>query len=295
MKKIIQYYFTGFFMGTADLVPGVSGGTIALIAGIYEKLLSSIKTVTGEVLKLLLQGKIKQAINLTPLAFLLPLGLGIISAIFILAHPLSWALTNHPAMLWSFFFGLVGASIIILWREIKIFNINTLTGFILATIIAYWVVGLVPIQTPTNALITFFSGAIAICAMILPGISGSFILLILGQYQHILNAVTSYDLVTLTIFIVGCIVGLALFVRLLSWLLKKYHAITLAILAGIILGSMRKIWPWKEIIVEGRIEKNIIPAFDLSLIISLILIALGFGLVLYFNKLTKKDSSTSQE
>lgn len=283
MKKqrfhTIYLLLTGFTMGTADLIPGVSGGTIAFLAGIYEELLDSIKTVTGKALKLALQGQFAAAAHSIPFAFLLPLGIGLFTAIFSLAGLLSWLLVSYPTYVWALFFGLVLASTVIVLKRVKRWTAGAAVGFVIATIAAYFVVGLVPVATPATALMTFASGAIAICAMILPGISGSFILLILGQYERILTAAVERDFTTLAIFTLGCVVGLALFARILSWLFARYHDLAVATLAGVMLGSIRKIWPWKE---DGY---NAFPeTFNATVAIALVLSLVGACIVWQLDK-----------
>ncbi len=290
-------------MGTADLIPGVSGGTIAFLSGIYEELLYAIKTLSGEFLKLLLRMQFRKAFSIIPFRFLLPLVLGLFTALFTLAQLLSFLLEEYPMFVWAFFFGLVLASTWIVLKRVVKWDVSDKISFIASTIITYFVVGLIPIETPNSYPFFFLSGAIAICAMILPGISGSFILLLLGKYQQVLDAVTNRDFVVLGIFMAGCIVGLALFARVLTWLFKNHHDISIAILAGIMLGSVRKIWPWQEVVstrinshgeVVPLVVNNILPqAFDLSLVLVIALGVFGAGFVIYLDRfqLTKEQVS----
>jgi putative membrane protein len=233
-------------MGAADVVPGVSGGTMALILGIYEELIQSIKAFDWDCLRLVLRGRFSQLLDKVPLGFLLPLGMGILTAIFTLARGLSWLLNEYPVAVWSFFFGLVLASAFVVGRRIVKWNWSTFLGIVLSAIAAYVLVGLVPINTPETLSFIYLCGAVAICAMILPGISGSFILVLLGKYQYVLDAVGRLDVVVLGVFTAGTATGILLFVRLLSWLLNKYHQMTMAGLTGLMIGSLRKIWPWKS-------------------------------------------------
>lgn len=302
LKQYLRLYITGFCMGLADLIPGVSGGTIAFLSGIYEELLWSIKTVTGKVLRLIIHGKIVAAVRLVPFRFLIPLGLGITTALFSLARLLSWLLITHPVFVWSFFFGLVLASTIIVLKRVVKWDTSDKIAFVGAAVVAYILVGITPVETPTNPLFIFFSGVIAICAMILPGISGSFILLLLGKYNQILTAVVERDVTVLLIFTAGCIVGLSLFARFLSWLFSQHHDISVAVLAGLMLGSIRKVWPWKEV-VQTRVnshgvevpllEKNVLPAtFDIWIIFAILLCILAIGIVFYLDrkKLVKEQT-----
>lgn len=297
LGRSIRLLVTGFAMGIADLIPGVSGGTIAFLSGIYEELLQSIKEVSGRAPRLLLQGKVRAALSAVPFHFLVPLLLGIFAAIFSLANVLSWLLETYPSFVWAFFFGLVLASTLIVLKRVVRWDLSDKLAFVVSTVVTYFVVGMVPVETPTNLLFMFFSGMIAICAMILPGISGSFILLLLGKYQQILTAVTERDFLLLAVFATGCALGLALFARFLTWLFAHHHDISVAILAGIMLGSIRKIWPWKEFVsvpdTAVLVEKNILPAaLDGPVMLSIALCLIGVWLVYYLDrkKLVKEQT-----
>lgn len=235
-------------MGAADVVPGVSGGSIALIAGIYQKLLDSIKSIDKTALGFLLKFELKELWNHINGSFLITLFAGILTSIFSLSKVITYLMDNHPIPLWSFFCGLIIISAVIILRDIKRWNFGVILSLLIGTVAAYWVTGLPPTTTPDTLWFTFVAGAIAICAMILPGISGSFLLLVMGQYERIIGAVNDRDLLTIGLFGAGCIVGLLSFSRLISWLLKNYHSITIAVLSGFMLGSLNKIWPWKEVL-----------------------------------------------
>lgn len=235
-------------MGAADVVPGVSGGSIALIAGIYQKLLDSIKSIDKTALGFLLKFELKELWNHINGSFLITLFAGILTSIFSLSKVITYLMDNHPIPLWSFFCGLIIISAVIILRDIKRWNFGVVLSLLIGTVAAYWVTGLPPTTTPDTLWFTFVAGAIAICAMILPGISGSFLLLVMGQYERIIGAVNDRDLLTIGLFGAGCIVGLLSFSRLISWLLKNYHSITIAVLSGFMLGSLNKIWPWKEVL-----------------------------------------------
>ena len=254
LKQKLRLFLTGFSMGVADLIPGVSGGTIAFLSGIYDELIYSIKKLSGETLRLLLQLKFKAAIASIPFSFLIPLGLGLLSAVFGLSGLLTYLLEHFPIYVWSFFFGLVLVSTFVVLKRVVKWDLSDRIAFILAAVGAYFLVGLVPVETPNTLQAIFLSGMVAICAMILPGISGSFILLLLGKYQQILEAVTQRDFLTLGVFIMGAAVGISLFARVLSWLFRTHHDISIAVLAGFMLGSVRKIWPWKEVIQTRIID-----------------------------------------
>ncbi len=235
-------------MGGADIVPGVSGGSIALVTKIYEKLLDSIRSIDIDALYLLKNFEFRAFWKHVNGGFLLVLVLGILTSIFTLSRVITFLMEHHAIPLWSFFCGLILISAIVILRDIRKWNVLAIIAIPLGTVIAYFITEIPPVSTPETIWFTFLSGAIAICAMILPGISGSFILLILGQYEQILRAVTERDFLTLAVFAVGCIVGILSFSRLISWLLKRFHAITLAFLSGFMLGSINKIWPWKEVV-----------------------------------------------
>jgi putative membrane protein len=290
LKDYAELIAKGFMMGASDVVPGVSGGTMAFILGIYEELINSIRSlINPQAFKLLMQFKIKEALDVLPWKFLAAVGTGILLAIFSLAKFLEWMLVNHPSLLWSFFFGLVLASIFTVSKRIPAWRLNTIAAAIIGTIVAYIIVGLVPGQTPEAPWFLFLSGAIAICAMILPGISGSFILVLLGKYQYVLSAVNQRDFVTLFFVAAGAGVGIISFAQILGWLFKRYHDTTVAILIGLMLGSLRKIWPWKETVsyILDRhneqiptVQNNILPAaWTSEVTYALILAVIGFGVV----------------
>jgi putative membrane protein len=247
-KSFLGLFLRGIAMGAADVVPGVSGGTIAFITGIYEELIDTISNVNISLLKTLKNNGIKAFWNQLNGNFILALLLGIGVSIASLAKLITYLLETHPIIVWSFFFGLVLASIHLVSKEIKKWTIHTVIAFIFGGFIAYWITVLPPIEHSDAGWYIFISGMIAICAMILPGISGSFILLLLGSYQTILSAVKTFDFYKILIFVVGCIVGLLSFSRLLKWMFNTYKEITIAILSGFLLGSLNKLWPWKNTI-----------------------------------------------
>lgn len=273
MTKNIRDYLLltlkGMAMGAADVVPGVSGGTIALITGIYEELIFSIKSINLKALKLLLSGRPAAFWKAINGSFLLSVLLGIAISIFSLAKGLTFLLHHYPILVWSFFFGLIVASAIYVARTIKAWNAGAVIAGITGIVIAYFITVISPAEANTTWFYIFFSGMIAICAMILPGISGSFILVLLGMYQFILGAVGDLNIPVLLVFVAGAAIGIIGFSNVLSWLLKKFHTLTIALLAGFMVGSLNKIWPWKEVTesfidrhgeVRPLAEKNILPA-----------------------------------
>jgi putative membrane protein len=290
LKDYLGLLARGFAMGASDVVPGVSGGTMAFILGIYEELINSIRALLNpEAIKLLLSFKIKAALDSLPWKFLLALGTGILLAIFTLARFLEWMLVNHPALLWSFFFGLVAASIFTVVKRVKKWTAAPIVAVVIGAIAAFYIVGLVPSETPNAAWFLFLSGFVAICAMILPGISGSFILVLMGKYQYVLSAVNNRDFVTLFLVAAGAAIGIVTFAQVLGWLFKRYHDVTVAVLIGLMAGSLRKIWPWKETIsfITDRhgeqipaAQINILPpAWTSDVTFALVLAIIGFAVV----------------
>ncbi len=248
-KQLVGIYVRGMAMGAADIVPGVSGGTIALIAGIYERLINALGSIGPNLWTIFRQeGGIKGFAAIwrqVDATFLLCLLLGIATSFVTLAGIIKHLLDNQPLLIWSFFFGLVVATVFILLSEIKRWNIGRVALFATGLIAAV-VISSMPLLTTTPSLpYLFFAGAIAICAMILPGISGSFILLLLGAYDAVLEAVDTMNLSAIFTVIAGMATGLLLFTRALKWLLSHYYQATLALLTGFIAGSLIKVWPWK--------------------------------------------------
>ena len=293
-------------MGAADIVPGVSGGTMAFILGIYEELLESIRSFDLNFLRRVFSFKISDAIDHASWQFLIALGLGILMAIFSLARILSWLLQNRPVLIWSFFFGLILASLFTVGRHLKKWDISIAAWIFSGAIGLYFLVGMVPVKTSDAPWFLFISGAIAICAMILPGISGSFILVLMGKYEYVLEAVNNRDLFTLVLVAAGAGIGLITFVRFLSWLLKRYHDPTIAALTGLMLGSLRKVWPWKKTMdaiydSHGNVtiisQANILPDHWNSEVTSaLCLMIIGFSVVFFLNIWAeKKDSKNGKE
>jgi putative membrane protein len=286
-RSLLDYFWIsarGFAMGAADVVPGVSGGTMAFILGIYDELLDAIHAVDMTFIRRILTLKWKEAFAEFPWKFLLALALGLGTAVLTLANALHWALENRPVYIWAFFFGLIVASIITVRKRVGNWSIANILAALAATIGAYILVGLAPSETPHTPLLLFLSGAVAICAMILPGISGAFILVLLGKYAYVLGAVKNFDILTIVLVGFGAVTGLLAFVRLLRWMLNKNHDLVVSILIGFMLGSLRKVWPWKifEPISETFIkETNFIPAaFNGEVAIAILLMILGVVLVL---------------
>jgi putative membrane protein len=284
VKRTQRLLFTGFCMGLADLVPGVSGGTIAFLYGIYDELLFSIRTVTGKTIKLIARGKFKEALSTIPFAFLVPLAIGILTAIFGLVHLVTYLLDNHATYVWSFFFGLVLGSVVVISKRVEKWNLNRALLLLAAFSITFGVLGLPVLDTQETPLVLFLTGAIAITAMILPGISGSLIMVILGQYKTVINSVADRKIADMFYFACGAAVGIALFSRLLSWLLKNHHTAVIATMIGIMLGSLRRVWPWQTELSDGTYVNNA-PEWGWPVAGSIALGLFAFALVWYLEKL----------
>ncbi|MDO4703462.1 DUF368 domain-containing protein [Tannerella sp.] len=302
LKDYALLVLKGVGMGAADVVPGVSGGTIAFIVGIYEELINSIKSVNLTSLKLLFSlkfGRFWKAVNGN---FLLAILCGIGISIFSLAKLITYLLVHEPILVWAFFFGLVLASTWFVSREVAKWNAKTLVGFVLGAVTAYFITVTTPAETPDAMWFVFLCGAIAICAMILPGISGSFILVLLGKYFFIMDAVKSLRVSVLLVFAGGASIGISLFSRALSFALHRFHDITIAVLSGFMLGSLNKVWPWKETIetyidrhgvAKPLIETNILP--DRQLWEAIGLAIAGFAIVYLLERLSLKGKKKKTE
>lgn len=308
MNRSIKDYLIiglkGLGMGAADVVPGVSGGTIAFITGIYEELINSIKSFNLSSLKILLKGQFAEFWKAVNGTFLLSLLSGISISVLSLAKLIGYLLEHYPVLVWSFFFGLVVASALFVAKTISKWEVGTIIAAIAGTVIAYWITIISPAEANTSYYFIFISGAIAICAMILPGISGSFILVLLGMYRFVLEAVSNFNIPVIALFMAGAAIGIIAFSNVLSWLLRKYHNLTIALLAGFMVGSLNKVWPWKKVVetftdrhgeVRPLIEENVLPATyaeltgQNSMLWGAIgLAVLGFVLILAIEKMTAK-------
>lgn len=247
MPKGLKIYFSGLLMGAADVVPGVSGGTIAFILGVYDRLISALSRVNKESVNMLLKADFKALWRHFDGTFLLLLGSGVVTSIFLLAGVVTYLLEVYPSYLWSFFFGLILASAKLLVDQIHEFNWRHCVVMLLGISIGMSLSLLVPTQFNTSLVMVFLSGMVAICAMILPGISGSFLLLMMGMYGFILSAIKSFDLLVISVFAAGALIGLLSFSKVLNYLLNKARYMTLAALTGVMLGALVKVWPWKVV------------------------------------------------
>ena len=297
----------GMAMGAADVVPGVSGGTIAFISGIYEELIESLNNINSSIFNEFRSKGIKYTWEKLNGSFLLALMSGVLISILSLAKGVEWLLEHHPIRLWAFFFGLVAASIVYISKQIKatLWDLAGLKVFLAITIggsIAYFITTLNPIESSDSNLFLFFAGALAICAMILPGISGAFILVVIGAYGPVLEAISNRDIKTILIIGTGAIVGLLLFSKLLKWLFRSYNQLTLGVLTGFMIGSLNKIWPWK-VVLTYRInskgeeiplnEESISPfnyAGDSQFIQAIGLMLIGFFIILFLENIGNKTN-----
>ena len=293
-------------MGAADVVPGVSGGTIAFITGIYDTLLESIRRMNPSVLGLWKREGFKNAFNHINGFFLISLFAGVFTSIATFAKLISWLLVTHPVPLWSFFFGLVLVSVFHILKQVERRDIIRFIFLLLGVAFAYSITVLKPLQMEPTRINLLIAGAIAICAMILPGISGSFILLLIGMYSPVLDAVKEFQIDVLALFLSGCVLGLLTFSHVLSWLLHSFRDFTLLFLTGLMIGTLPKIWPWKETISwrtnsKGEqvplIQENLSP-FDFEavtsqpsqLVVAIVMMFVAIALVLGLEKFSERNA-----
>lgn len=314
-------------MGAADVVPGVSGGTMAFITNIYETLIQSLNNVDWTAIKMLFKGQIQSLINRINGFFLLTILFGVLTSVFTLAKLVLFLLNNYPILIWSFFMGLILASAWVVAQRIKTWNYAILFWIIIGGLVAYFITETGVIEMPNSGIFILLAGIVSIMAMILPGISGSFLLVIMDKYKLIISAMSSIgefvrtgipamvngkwaafqaawsnmDLMTLVFFYTGTLTGLLTFAKVLHWLFRKYHDITVAVLTGFLIGSLNKVWPWKitvEYYTDRHGEKkpldqeNVLPSsFDTEVFLALGLIALGFLIVFFLEKSSKPKLS----
>jgi putative membrane protein len=268
LKLDFWLFLKGVLMGAADIVPGVSGGTIAFITGIYERLLLSLQSILPALIELIKDRKFSCFWKTINGSFLITLFSGILLSVIIFAKLIAYLLVTHPVPLWSFFFGLIVASVAIIGKQISEWNIRLFISVVAGVLIAYCLTQLSPASVEHSYLNAFLSGLVAICAMILPGISGSFILVMLGTYSFILGAIKDFDVLVLMIFTSGCLIGLLSIANVLVWAFSHFRNVTLALLTGFMIGALTKVWPWKEVLTyredrHGRLlpllEQNVLP------------------------------------
>ncbi len=304
MQRTLKDYFIillkGMAMGAADVVPGVSGGTIAFISGIYQELVESISNINLALFKTIKIEGFKTFWKKANANFLIALVFGIIISALSVMKLMHFLLENHPIKIWAFFFGLVLASILFVAKQVTKWNMITISALIISAIGAYGITQLSTMQGTDNIGFLIFAGAIASCAMILPGISGAFILVLLGAYATVSESVHNHDLKKVSAIAIGAIIGLLSFSRLLKWLFNNYKNETLAILTGFILGSLNKIWPWKKILESVIIgdktvtlkEQSVLPGNyngDPQILFAICLAIFGFLSILVLEKLSEQN------
>lgn len=296
----------GFAMGICNVIPGISGGTMALLTGIYIELIEAIRSVANPGhLKSLLKFKLKDIFTAIRWKFLLAVFLGIGSGTLSLSHFLEWMLETYPVPVWSFFFGLVAASAFVVSKRIHRWRFAHYAGLASGSAAMYIIAGLLPMSTPDTLINIFLSSMLAICAMILPGISGAFILVLLGKYQTMLAALNNREVVVILVFVLGAGAGLISIAQLLGWLFKRYHDQTIVVLIGLMLGSLRRIWPWKaldagavqsELLPVNPDVANVLPDFaSPEVYLALALAVVAFAIVVVFEALSAKQKSAQTE
>ncbi len=296
--QLLLLSLKGMAMGAADVVPGVSGGTIAFITGIYEELISGINNINFKALRVLRKEGFAAFWKYIHGTFFVFLFLGIGISIVSLAKVVSYLLETHPVLIWSFFFGLIIASSWLIGKTIKKWNLSVILTLFAGIAIAFWISSIQTVGRADSGLYILLSGALAICAMILPGISGSFILVLLGSYHVVLEALSTRDFQLIGLFALGCLIGLLSFARVLKYLFTHFKELTIALLTGFMIGSLWKVWPWKEqvgtepVLVhsngkEEYIMQNVWPADypgDNQLWVALGMMLIGFGLIVILER-----------
>ena len=296
MNQYISNFFKGLGVGSANVIPGVSGGTIALITGIFERLINALKSFNLTAIKLFFSGKFKEFAQHTDLWFLASVGAGVVAAILSIARLFEFLFAEYPIYLWSFFFGMILVSIYYVGITIEKFNWKVLVSFVIGTAIALFIAFGTPAKENSNFIYLMICGAVATCSMILPGLSGSFVLVLMGNYQLIMiDAVNDLNLKILFPVAIGGAVGLLAFSHLLSWIFKNYRDITISVLTGFILGSMPIIWPWKNDVItyfgsKAKVTgyEYYLPELNLDFSIALVIMLIGAALIVLTEKMAKK-------
>lgn len=298
--RLLKDYFLislkGIAMGAADAVPGVSGGTIAFISGIYEELITSISNVDASLFKTLFKEGFTAFWKKANGNFLLALIIGIAVSLISFTRLAKYLLENHPILIWAFFFGLILASVLIVGKEITKWDTANIITLIIGALVAYYISGLPSMMENDSTVFLFFAGSLAICAMILPGVSGAFILVILGAYKNAIDALHDFDVKKIVTLSAGALLGLLTFSKVLKWLFQKYRDLTLALLTGFIIGSLNKVWPWKKVLTfrtnsKGKevplVEESISPYNfdgDPQLLWAILLMIIGFFTIYLLEK-----------
>ncbi len=295
MNQYIANFLKGMGVGSANVIPGVSGGTIALITGIFERLINALKSFNLTAIKLFFTGKFKEFAKHTDLWFLISVGCGVLVAILSIARIFEFLFAEYPIYLWSFFFGMILVSIYYVGITIEKWNLKVIVSFLIGTAIALFIAFGTPAKENSNFIYLLICGAVATCSMILPGLSGSFVLVLMGNYQLIMiDAVNDLNLKILLPVVIGGVIGLLAFSHLLSWIFKNYRDITIAVLTGFILGSMPIIWPWKKDVItyfgsEAKVTgyEYYLPEFNMEFAIALVIILIGAAIIVLTEKMAK--------
>jgi putative membrane protein len=307
MKEIISLFFKGMAMGAANVIPGVSGGTIALITGIFERLINAIKSFNGKAFKLLFSGKLKEFIEHTDLIFLIALFGGVAASIISVARLFDYLFNHYPVYIWSFFFGLILASVYFVGKTVEKWNLSVIIAFLIGTAAAISITLLTPASENDSFLYLMICGVVAVCSMILPGLSGSFVLILMGNYQLVMiDAINEMRIDILIPVVLGAGIGLLGFSYILSWVFKNYRNQTISVLTGFILGSLGVIWPWKNEIIQSFGDKEkvvgydyLLPEMNLEFAIAFAIIILGFVSIwimeVQANKANTDKSSANQQ
>jgi putative membrane protein len=307
LRKVQDYillFIKGLCMGIADAVPGVSGGTIAFITGIYDELLHSLNAIDREAFKLLLKFQLAEFWKKINGNFLLTVSAGVITSLLLLIEVIFNLIVQYPVLVSSFFFGVIFASVALVLKEIKDWGYKPILSFLLSAVVGYFITTLSPVHTPGNYWFLFVCGALSISSMIFPGISGAFILVLLSKYQFMVASVADLDLAAILVFALGGVAGLLAFARLITWVLDHYHHITVAVLAGFMLGSLNKVWPWRKALEyattrQGKqvavYDKSILPWHFLSetgrdpqLFQAILMMALGVCIVIVTERIATR-------
>ncbi len=302
-KQALLLAGKGFCMGVADIIPGVSGGTIAFITGIYEHLLAAIKSFGLNFFSCLARFDLAGALSQAHLRFLLPLLGGLVMAVLLMSRVMHHLLLHYPVYVWSLFFGLIVASIWVVGSSAGRFGVGEIFAFVLGTVGSWLLVGVVPVVTPEALWFVFLCGSLAVCAMILPGISGAYILVLLGKYEFITSTLKSPladgNLLVILVFVAGCVVGVISFSRLLHYFLTRFHSLFICLLTGFMLGALHKVWPWKEVLASRMIngrevilsQANVLPDnYGAPFVLALGLMAIGFILVFVLERVSRNVS-----